>query len=164
VLGARADNRPGIAPEALARSSALLPRRTAAPASLAISKKLVDARSSIEAQSTPGSGRSSRSPSRSGRCARDGLRGIATAPAQERLGARKRKEKYRARRRDDAQDVREDLLAGARAARGGRKAEVTGELIRFGIATTLLLIFLTPVGLLVLFFGGMRHYKRFYRL
>jgi len=44
------------------------------------------------------------------------------------------------------------------------KAERTGDLIRFGIATGLLLIFLPPVGLVVLFLGGAKNFKHFYRL
>jgi signal transduction histidine kinase len=44
------------------------------------------------------------------------------------------------------------------------KAERTGELIKFGIIAGLLLIFLPPVGLVVLFVGGAKHFKHLYRL
>jgi len=87
----------------------------------------------------------------------------------ERRERRKReRERQRERERDEA--LHEELLAPdervlLQARRDAeRKAEQTGELIRFGIVTTLLLIFLTPIGLIVLLVGGTKHFKHFYRL
>ena len=83
---------------------------------------------------------------------------------------RRKRERDRQRERDDAQAAREELLPPEERAllharrEAERKAEQTGELIKFGIVTTLLLIFFWPVGLFLLLFGGTKHFKRFYRM
>ena len=83
---------------------------------------------------------------------------------------RRKRERDRQRERDDVQAAREALLPPEERAllqarrEAERKAEQTGELIKFGIVTTLLLIFLTPIGLVVLLVGGTKHFKHFYRM
>ena len=89
-----------------------------------------------------------------------------------------RKEKYErrerrreARRAEEAEQAARDalltpqeraLLQAEREA--ARRADETGEMIKFGVITLLLLIFVTPVGLVMLFFGGAKHIKGLYRL
>jgi signal transduction histidine kinase len=92
---------------------------------------------------------------------------------RERDGRRReRRERERERRRQDAdaQAARDALLSPEeRALRSAErnaeeKAERTGELIKFGVICLLLLIFLPPVGLIVLLVGGRKHFHHAYRL
>jgi signal transduction histidine kinase len=83
---------------------------------------------------------------------------------------RARRAREREPEREAAPDPREALLSPEeRALRAAereatRKAEQAGELIKFGVVTVLLLIFLPPIGLVVLLCGGAKHFKAVYRL
>ncbi|MEE9608018.1 MAG: HAMP domain-containing sensor histidine kinase [Myxococcota bacterium] len=45
-----------------------------------------------------------------------------------------------------------------------RKVRLTGDALKFGIISTLLLIFVWPIGLVVLIFGGVKVFKDYYRM
>jgi signal transduction histidine kinase len=85
---------------------------------------------------------------------------------------RRRRELRRSRRRDpDAEAELEegDLTPEARVLRDAhrmaeRKVELTGSALRFGIIALLLLIFLPPVGVIVLLVCGARYLREFYTL
>lgn len=72
--------------------------------------------------------------------------------------------------REEAPDPREAQLSPEERAlrvaerEASRKAEQAGDLIKFAVITVLLLIFLPPVGVVVLLCGGARHFKQLYRL
>jgi signal transduction histidine kinase len=73
----------------------------------------------------------------------------------------------RRRRKRDRKSVADDALLTPeeRALRTAEeKAERTGELIKFGVICALLLVFLPPVGLILLIVGGSKHMKHAYRL
>jgi signal transduction histidine kinase len=93
---------------------------------------------------------------------------------EEERRERKRKRKVeraeRERVRREAQALEDSLLSPEervlrQAERTAEeKAELTEELIKFGVITVLLLIFLPPVGIVMLFWGGARHFRSFNRL
>ena len=87
----------------------------------------------------------------------------------------KRKGKHGSRRdRDDREDAYEEiddalLSPEERALKNARRAadakvELAGDALKFGIISLLLLIFLPPVGVIVLIFWGSGYLKQFYRL
>jgi signal transduction histidine kinase len=91
---------------------------------------------------------------------------------------RRRKHGHKRGRRDrDREDVAlayeeiddELLTPGERAVRSARrsadaKVELAGDALKFGVITLLLLMFLPPVGIIVLIFWGSGYLKQFYRL
>jgi signal transduction histidine kinase len=89
---------------------------------------------------------------------------------ERRAQRRREREHGFERERAAAPDPREALLSPEeRALRDAEraaeeKAERTGELIRFAVICGLLLIFVPPVGVLMLIFGGRRHLRHAYRL
>jgi signal transduction histidine kinase len=90
------------------------------------------------------------------------------------LRRRERRERRKRRRHESAADDAADPLWDAltpeeRALRSAEraaeeKADRTGDLIKFAVVTGLLLIFLPPVGFVILIVGGARHFKHAYRL
>jgi signal transduction histidine kinase len=88
----------------------------------------------------------------------------------ERRRERQRERRQRERAQREAQELEDSLLppeerALRRAERDAEeKAELTEQLVKFGVLTILLLIFLPPVGICVLFWGGARHFRAFHRL
>jgi signal transduction histidine kinase len=89
---------------------------------------------------------------------------------RERRRERKWKQREQERARREAQELEDSLLppeerALRRAERvAEEKAELTGQLIKFGVLTLLLLIFIPPVGIFMLIWGGAKHFKSFNRL
>ncbi|HVN37081.1 MAG TPA: HAMP domain-containing sensor histidine kinase [Myxococcota bacterium] len=99
------------------------------------------------------------------------MSGCGHSRSQRRMERMERRaERRRRRERDDEGDPRDALLSPAeRALRDAervatRRADEVGDLLKFSVVTVLLLIFLTPIGIVVLLFGGARHVKRAYRL
>jgi signal transduction histidine kinase len=99
-----------------------------------------------------------------------------TAMSESRHGRRSRHQRRRDRRpRDEErepeyQEIDDALLSPSeralREARriADRKVKLTGQLVRFGLIAIPLLIFIPPVGLIVLIFWGSGHLKELYRL
>ena len=99
-----------------------------------------------------------------------------TAMSKSRHGRRSRHQRRRDRRPHDEerepeyQEIDDALLSPSeralREARriADRKVKLTGELVRFGLIAIPLLIFIPPVGLIVLIFWGSGHLKELYRL
>jgi signal transduction histidine kinase len=83
---------------------------------------------------------------------------------------RDRHRRHRRHRRDSVVEVEEELdeslLSPEERARreADRKVELTGDLLKFGIISALLLIFLPPVGIIFLIFCGAKNFRRFYAL
>ena len=150
------DNGPGIEPETLARifSPFYTSKTSGTGLGLAISKKLVDAHGgSIEVQSTPG----------------QGTEFLLTFPKHAVCGPRSRPMKAHKmhgcgppgrRRRAPERPARPETPEQ----RAEAKMAAAGEAIRWSVITIALLIFVPPVGLVVLFLGGARHLRNLYRL
>ena len=85
---------------------------------------------------------------------------------------RHRKRKSRRRRREfrsfwsaaDARDYRADDSELSIEERAERRVKLTGDALKYGSITLLFMIFLTPVGFIMLFVWGLKLGKRFYRL
>ena len=90
----------------------------------------------------------------------------------ERHRHRKRKSRRRRRRREfhsfwsaaDARDYRADDSELSIEERAERRVKLTGDALKYGSITLLFMIFLTPVGFIMLFVWGTKLGKRFYRL
>jgi signal transduction histidine kinase len=88
----------------------------------------------------------------------------------ERRRERKREKQKYERAQREAQELEDSLLPPEeRALRRAQciaeeKAELTEQLIKFGAITLVLLIFVPPVGVFMLIWGGAKHFKSFNRL
>ena len=89
---------------------------------------------------------------------------------RERRRERKRERTARERARREAEALEDSLLPPAERAlrqaerQAEAKVELTEEVVKFSVVTVLLLIFVWPVGLFMLFFGGARHFRSFHHL
>ena len=81
----------------------------------------------------------------------------------------RRAERRRRRERDEPERFDATFSPAERVLREAervatRRADEVGDLLKFSVVTVLLLIFLTPIGIVVLLCGGAKHVKRAYRL
>jgi signal transduction histidine kinase len=93
-----------------------------------------------------------------------GANGDGTGRKRKRRRTRKRRERSSRRAVVDESLTPEERLGQEARERAERKVKLTGEALRFGVMVALLLIFIWPVGLIVLICGGPSLMRRFYGL